>query len=89
MPDSIYQVTVSVTGSGSKGFEVSPQILGTQLGTLIAGSNNHLTGGTKYGYAECQDQFLPGYLDYFSGKAPAAGTGMYFLCCLYYLQAGY
>jgi len=75
MPDSIYQVTVSVTGSGSKGFEVSPQdSSGTQLGTLIAGSNNHLTGGTKYVTQNARINSSPATW-IFQWKAPAAGTG--------------
>lgn len=74
-PDSTYQVTVSVTGSGYKGFEVSPQNLtGTQLGTLIAGTNNHLTGGTKYVTQNARISSSPATW-VFSWKAPAAGTG--------------
>jgi hypothetical protein len=46
-----YTLTVTVTGTTSnrKGFEVSPQnASGTQPGTLLAGTSNPLTGGTKY-----------------------------------------
>ena len=48
-PGNIYNLTVTVTGSGDKGFQVSPQDpSGSQLGTLIAGPGTHLNGGTKY-----------------------------------------
>ncbi len=44
-----YTITVTVSGTGKKGFEVSPQnASGTQLGVLAAGSGSHLIGGTKY-----------------------------------------
>jgi hypothetical protein len=44
-----YNFTVSLTGSGRKGFSASPQnVSGTQLGTLIAGSGLQLNGGGKY-----------------------------------------
>ena len=37
-PATTYNITVTVTGSGNHGFEVSPQnVAGTLLGTLIAG----------------------------------------------------
>jgi len=74
-PDSTYQITVTVTGSGAKGFEVSPQnASGAQLGTLIAGTNNHLTGGTKYVTQNAKINSTPATW-VFSWKAPAAGTG--------------
>ena len=48
-PGTNYSITVTVTGSGWKGFEVSPQnVPGDLLGTLTAGANNHLTGSGKY-----------------------------------------
>jgi len=74
-PDSTYQITVSVTGSGAKGFEVSPQnAAGTQLGTLVAGSNNHLTGGTKYITQNAKINSTPATW-IFSWTAPTSGTG--------------
>ncbi|MCX6280364.1 MAG: T9SS type A sorting domain-containing protein [Bacteroidetes bacterium] len=72
---STYSITVSFTGSGGKGFEVSPQnIAGNQLGTLVAGSGSKLVGGTKY----CtQSSKISGSTATwtFSWIAPAAGTG--------------
>lgn len=44
-----YNFTVTLTGSGRKGFEASPQnFAGTQLGTLIPGIGNQLVGNGKY-----------------------------------------
>lgn len=48
-PGETYNITVTVSGTGSKGFEVSPQnIAGDLLGTLAAGSGSELTGNGKY-----------------------------------------
>jgi len=47
--DSVYTITVTATGAGNKGFEVSPQDLsGNLIGTLTAGSGSQLVGGGKY-----------------------------------------
>jgi hypothetical protein len=44
-----YNFTVTLAGSGKKGFQASPQnFAGTQLGTLIAGSGTLLNGNGKY-----------------------------------------
>ncbi|MFH1121084.1 MAG: choice-of-anchor V domain-containing protein [Bacteroidota bacterium] len=46
---STYNFTVTLSGSGRKGFQASPQnAAGTQLGTLIAGGNAQLVGNGKY-----------------------------------------
>lgn len=73
--DSTYTITVSINLSGNKGFELSPQnVGGAQLGTLIAGSNSHLTGGTKYITQNSRITSNPATW-VFQWKAPAAGTG--------------
>ena len=44
-----YTITVKATGTGKKGFEVSPQDLsGNLIGTLSAGTGNKLVGSGKY-----------------------------------------
>jgi hypothetical protein len=49
IPGSTYTITVTATGSGKKGFQVSPQdTSGNLLGTLIAGTGNKLVGNNKY-----------------------------------------
>jgi len=49
VPGSTYTITATATGSGDKGFEVSPQDLsGNLLGTLTAGTGNKLVGSGKY-----------------------------------------
>jgi hypothetical protein len=49
IPGNSYTITVTATGTGNKGFEVSPQDLtGNLIGTLTAGSGNQLVGSGKY-----------------------------------------
>jgi hypothetical protein len=49
VPGTTYTFTVTATGTGNKGFEVSPQdISGNLLGTLVAGSGNKLVGQGRY-----------------------------------------
>ena len=73
-PGASYTITVTVSGSGNKGFEVSPQnAAGTLLGTLTAGSGNKLVGSGKY---VTQSSSLTGTATWsFGWTAPAAGTG--------------
>lgn len=49
LPGMTYNIVVTVTGEGDKGFELSPQnIDGDLIGTLIAGPENKLVGAGKY-----------------------------------------
>ena len=74
-PGTNYSITVTVTGSGWKGFEVSPQnVPGDLLGTLTAGANNHLTGSGKYVTQNARSNANPATWS-FTWTAPAAGTG--------------
>jgi len=73
---TVYTITATVSGSGKKGLEVSPQsATGTQLGILAAGSNNHLVGGTKYITQNSAGSTSSTVTYNFSWTAPAAGTG--------------
>jgi hypothetical protein len=75
-PGTTYTITATVSGTGKKGFEVSPQsVTGTQLGTLAAGSNNHLVGGTKYVTQNSSGSTSSTVVYNFSWTAPAAGLG--------------
>jgi len=70
-----YSITVTIPGSGGKGFELSPQNpAGAQLGFLEAGSNSHLTGGTEYVTHNSAISANPAVWT-FSWTAPSAGTG--------------
>jgi len=75
LPGSNYTITVTLSGSGEKGFEVSPQnASGSLLGTLTAGSGSKLVGGGKY----CTQSSEVGGSSAtwnFTWTAPAAGTG--------------
>jgi hypothetical protein len=75
-PGTNYTITVTVSGSGQKGFEVSPQDgTGTLLGTLTAGTGNHLTGSGKYVTHSAKSSANPKTWS-FTWTAPAAGTGL-------------
>jgi hypothetical protein len=70
-----YNITVTVTGTGAKGFEVSPQNpSGTLLGTLIAGTGNSLVGNGKYVTHTSSSNSNPKVWT-FQWVAPATGTG--------------
>ncbi|MFZ4520912.1 MAG: choice-of-anchor V domain-containing protein [Bacteroidales bacterium] len=71
-----YTITVTVSGTGKKGFEVSPQnASGTQLGTLAAGTGNHTTGGTKYVTQSSSGSTNSTVTWNFTWTAPVLGTG--------------
>lgn len=74
-PGSTYNITVTVTGSGNHGFEVSPQSpSGTLLGTLISGTGSKLTGSGKY-VTQSYSQSGNPQSWVFQWIAPVAGTG--------------
>jgi hypothetical protein len=74
-PDSLYTITVTATGTGKKGFEVSPQDLpGNLIGTLTAGTGNKLVGVNKY-VTHSSAQSADPYSWTFKWKAPATGVG--------------
>jgi len=74
-PGTTYTITVTTTGSGNKGLEVSPQDLsGNLLGTLIAGTGTKLLGGGKY-LTHTTPKTGSSATWTFQWKAPAAGTG--------------
>lgn len=75
-PGQTYQITATnpLTGSGSYGFEVSPQnAAGTQLGTLASGAGSKLVGGTKYVTHSNANSTTNTWT--FNWTAPVAGTG--------------
>jgi len=73
---TVYTITATVTGTGKKGFEVSPQNgSGTQLGILAAGTGSKLVGGTKYVTQSSAGATTGTKIWNFSWTAPSAGTG--------------
>jgi hypothetical protein len=72
---STYTISVTASGSGDKGFQVSPQdATGNLIGTLAAGAGSKLTGSGKYvthDAAQSGDSFTWN----FQWTAPAAGVG--------------
>jgi hypothetical protein len=75
VPGGNYIITVTVTGNGKKGFEVSPQdASGNLLGTIVAGTGSQLTGGGKYITHTASINNSPAVWT-FNWIAPPAGTG--------------
>ena len=73
---TVYTITATVSGTGKKGFEVSPQdAIGTQLGILTAGTGSHLVGGTKYVTQNAAGSSSGTSIYNFTWTAPSAGTG--------------
>jgi hypothetical protein len=72
---TLYTITLTLPGSGKKGFEVSPQsVSGTLLGTLTAGTGSKLTNASKAVTHSSSVSTNPAVWT-FSWTAPATGTG--------------
>lgn len=75
IPGETYTITVSVSGSGDKGFEVSPQDKnGDLMGTLSAGSGTHLVAGNTAVTQNSASSANPKEWQ-FEWVAPETGTG--------------
>lgn len=75
LPGATYTITVTATGAGKKGFEVSPQTAtGTLVGTLTAGTGNKLVGTGKYVTHNAAISTNPAVWT-FQWTAPAGGAG--------------
>jgi len=74
IPGSTYNITISLNGSGKKGFQVSPQdINGNVMGSLIAGTGTKILG-TKY-ITHSAAKSTTSSTWTFKWIAPAAGKG--------------
>jgi hypothetical protein len=74
LPGNTYNITVSLSGSGKKGFQVSPQdINGNVIGNLIAGTGTKILG-TKY-ITHTAAKSTTSCTWTFQWIAPAAGKG--------------
>lgn len=74
VPGTTYNITVSFTGSGPKGFQVSPQnASGQLLGTLTAGSGNKIVSSKYVTHTSAQNGATATWT--FKWQAPAKGTG--------------
>ena len=75
VPGQVYQIKATSTGSGKKGFEVSPQnFAGDILGSLISGSGSKLVGDNGYITHTSTVSSSTAVWD-FQWTAPAEGTG--------------
>ena len=73
-PGSTYTITASITGTGNKGFQVSPQnTAGTLLGSLIAGTGSQIVGIKYVTHSSAKSASAASWT--FQWIAPAAGTG--------------
>lgn len=73
-PGTTYTITATISGTGKKGFQVSPQnISGTLLGSLIAGSGNKIVGTKYVTHSSAKTTATATWT--FQWIAPAAGTG--------------
>jgi hypothetical protein len=73
-PGSTYTITASISGSGNKGFQVSPQnTAGTLLGSLIAGTGSQIVGIKYVTHSSAKSSTAASWT--FQWIAPAAGTG--------------
>jgi hypothetical protein len=75
VPGNTYTITITVTGTGAKGFEVSPQGMnGNLIGTLIPGDGSKLVGSDKY-VTHTSASNSATKIWTFSWTAPQTGTG--------------
>ena len=75
VPGSTYTISATATGSGNKGFQISPQDnAGNLIGTLTAGAGNKLVGSGKY-VTHTAAQSAATYTWNFQWTAPPAGVG--------------
>ncbi|HNX86709.1 MAG TPA: T9SS type A sorting domain-containing protein [Bacteroidales bacterium] len=75
-PGASYTITVTVTGTGKKGFEVSPQSLtGTLLGTLTPGTGSKFASSNPKYITQTSGVNTNPAVWNFTWTAPAAGTG--------------
>ncbi len=75
IPGDTYIINIHIMGAGDKGFEVSPQDLsGNLIGTLTAGTNNHLVAGNTAATQDDATSLNPAQWE-FEWTAPETGTG--------------
>ena len=78
-----YTITLTSTGSGNKGFEISPMTsAGAVLGTMTPGTGSKLVGGVVYLTHSSAKTSNPATWT-FTWVAPAAGTGSVTFYCAF------
>lgn len=76
VPGNTYTVFVTASGTGKKGFQVSPQDdAGNLIGTLTAGTGNKLVGSNKYVTHNAAQNGDPATWS-FQWTAPSTGAGV-------------
>ncbi len=80
VPGVTYNMTVSFSGTGKKGFQISPQSSsGTLLGSLIAGAGNKIVSSKYITHSGVKSSTTATWT--FKWVAPAAGTGAVTFYC--------
>ena len=75
-PGNTYTITATATGTGNKGFEISPQDLaGNLLGTLIPGTGNKFALGSNKYITHSSAVNTDPAVWHFQWKAPTVGVG--------------
>ncbi|MBC8314544.1 MAG: T9SS type A sorting domain-containing protein [Bacteroidales bacterium] len=84
VPGITYNILVTVTGNGDKGFELSPQNLdGYLLGTLISGMENKLVGSGKYVTHKLASSENPtSWLFQWTAPEPGVGAITFYACAV-------
>jgi len=73
-PGATYTITCAFSGTGNKGFEISPQsISGTALGSLVAGTGTHVLSNKYITHTSAISNASASWS--FQWTAPASGTG--------------
>lgn len=76
LPGQTYTITVTVTGSGNKGFEVSPQnAAGSYFGTIVLGTGTEFAGGNTHYITHSAASNSNPKIWTFQWVAPAANSG--------------
>jgi len=80
VPGATYNITVSFSGTGNKGFQISPQTSsGTLVGSLIAGTGNKIVSSKYITHTGVKSTATATWT--FKWGAPAAGTGAVTFYC--------
>lgn len=80
VPGATYNMTVSFSGTGNKGFQISPQTSsGTLVGSLIAGTGNKIVNSKYITHTGVKSSTTATWT--FKWVAPAAGTGSVTFYC--------
>lgn len=84
VPGTTYNIVVTATGTGNKGFELSPQnTAGNLLGTLIAGTDSKLVGEGKYiTHSLASEENIKSWSFQWTAPVTGVGTITFYACAI-------